>query len=508
MSHLAELVLADRLESYPPDVRMHVLLTQSALETTSMAMTRLKDMVQSKVSTMEDDADMAQDFVNKIGLIVTNSRSANMIISKVLRALEDLDAKSLSLSPETVPLLQFCEDISKASAKCARDLGQDLFVAFNEEGLKERLTYKDIAAIVSATTASGFDGQKEGFFETMIPSLSILVTKLGEINNLTSNFSQLVAFKRSPSPWTLRARELETAEDIPKEMEERIATLKLALSDSATQLKLRDQTLEESSMRIEVLEARMRDATSKTERIAELERHLTDTKHREEELSMTVEKQYRELQTIEAEKEQWRKTVETLGPRDTQSDLSDHASSATSQSLSTELEQQILRLYSSVRYYREDNQYYSESWSIFAWLHATVSRPVTTREELRANLLAREAQDILQELLRLVTDDASSVFDMHDTPSNHLAWKPAKATPQWRVRRQFENWESLSDWSEDLLMMTKEMAAYRLSLPQPNGNRSGGEGGLTVDGSVIGVQMVEDDGVEVIHSGVIELKEA
>ena len=50
--------------------------------------------------------------------------------------------------------------------------------------------------------------------------------------------------------------------------------------ERARLIAIRDQTLEEASVKIELLESRMRDATKKNERITELEHKIEEAKKR------------------------------------------------------------------------------------------------------------------------------------------------------------------------------------------------------------------------------------
>ena len=65
--------------------------------------------------------------------------------------------------------------------------------------------------------------------------------------------------------------------------------------NGARMIALRDQTLEESSVKIELLESRMRDASKKNELITELEKKILEAKAREAQLAESIESQNREL---------------------------------------------------------------------------------------------------------------------------------------------------------------------------------------------------------------------
>ncbi|KAI9791833.1 MAG: hypothetical protein M1816_003378 [Peltula sp. TS41687] len=495
MSHLGEVLLTDGLASYGKHVRMRALLIRTALDNTSTAMYRVKDMVQSKISITEQNDDMAKEFAKNMDLIITSSRTAKMIASKVIRALEDLMIKSLTLSPDTLPLFQHCEHISTAFSKYSRALGHDLFVSLNEEGLKEAPTYEDVMTVISETSSSNLQpifgdlvpGEARDLFTTITPILSTLITKLGELHNLSSDLSELTSFEWPSTPWAIRGHELELAAQVPEEVEQKIGTLTEALNESTTRLKLRDQILEESHMKMEVLEAKVRDASQKTDKLTELERTFTEFQRREADLYATVEKQTRELQTLEAEREQWRQTAQTAGPQVPAEDLSDFATSSINHALLLQMEQQIYNLQSGIHHYREDNERLltgNGGWSIFAWMHTTLNKRVKSREELRANLLARETQDLLQGVLRLNTDEASSLFELLPGQvggGGGGGWKPAQATPQWRARRQHEHWDSLREWREDVARKSREVAAYNVFLQLARGQERRGSSRLPGD---------------------------
>ena len=475
MSHLAEMHATDGLESYANDIQMRTFLTQSYLESTASAMSRMKEMVQNKVSASGVYEGVAQDFARRIDGIIAGFRSAKVMVSKNIRALGELKARSLSLAPDTLPLFELCEDISKALAECSRTVGQDIWSVLNEEGRREACTYDDIQAAISSTASRAFEGDDEkDFFNTLSHNTRILMAKLGEMNNLTSDLSRCLEFERPPAPWVVRAQALKAAQHIPEDMDEQMRKLKDAVHESATQLKLRDKALEESAVKVELFEARMRDASKKTDKIAELERSLGESRRREAEIRVAMETQIREQRNLDSEQERWRRKAEANGGAvggAHEADGSGKSNATTTRSMEgssspatirevERLQREIHHLQSAVRYFREDNDRLrlsdvldpGSSISTTSWLHTpfVVDKPEpdsSSATKARARLIRAEGHNVLHEILRLDT----TLYDLRQTPKSRLAWRPAKSTAQWHVRRQREEWETWREWIGDVV---------------------------------------------------------
>ena len=65
--------------------------------------------------------------------------------------------------------------------------------------------------------------------------------------------------------------------------------------ERARLIAIRDQTLGEASMKIELLESRMRDATKKNEQITELEQKVEDAKKTESDFKDSAETHRKEM---------------------------------------------------------------------------------------------------------------------------------------------------------------------------------------------------------------------
>ncbi|KAL3426955.1 CAP-Gly domain-containing protein [Phlyctema vagabunda] len=445
MSHLAEVHILMDLQSYADDIHMRTLVMQSHLENAAAAMLAAKTMVTNIIPSQGDDDELAQHFIRRTDSVITQTRSAKVIVGKAVRALEDLKSRSLSLMPDTLQSFEQCEASSEELAAYTRRVGDDLYTLLHEEGKAEPFSYSEAQGMIHRTTSSVFSSSEADLFSTYTNKLRTLNVALVDLATMTSDLELTQEFERAPAPWVLRSQELKSSKTVPIDAEEEMRRLKDDNHERLRLIAMRDQTLEEASVKIELLESRMRDATRKNEHITELEKKIDDAKKKEAELSESIESQNKELATMEADKEKWKKiagdtkTIEvTPGSKAGQ-----ERAVATAREMEA-LKAEIESLQAAVRYLREDSRRarITESRSL-DWLEAPLTTP-TPQDEKRKALVVAEGHDVLNELLSLTTN--AKIYDLGTMPKNRLAWRPAKTTPQYHVAKQREDYESWRSW--------------------------------------------------------------
>ena len=450
MSHLAEVHISTGLASYADDVHMRTLVMQSHLESAAAALNTTRNMVQGIIPVEGEEDELGQHFSRKTDSVITQTRSAKVIIGKAARALEDLKARSLSITSDTLQQFEQCETSTQELANYSRHVGDALFTLLHEEGRAEPYTYLEVESMVNQATLNLFASSESGLLSTYSNKLRTLTSALSELAGLASDLEKTQEFERSPAPWVLRAQELRSSKTVPIDTEEEIRRLKDDNHERARLIAMRDKTLEEASVKIELLESRMRDATKKNEKINELERKIEDAKKLEIRLTESVETQNKELATLDADREKWRKIAEDAhahGVAAPGSKAGQERAVATAREMEA-LKSEIDSLQAAVRYLREDNRRARlTDTESFAWLNGPLIKP-KTKEEQRKDLIIAESNDVLNELLSLTT--TAKVFDLSAMPKNKLAWRPAKSTPGYHVAHQRENFEAWNSWREDV----------------------------------------------------------
>ncbi|KAH8601889.1 dynein associated protein-domain-containing protein [Bisporella sp. PMI_857] len=450
MSHLAEVHISDGLATYADDVHMRALVMQSHLESAAGAISAAKSMVQRVIPSQGDEDELAQHFNRKADTVISQTRSAKVVISKAVRALEDLKTRSLSLKPDTIQYFEQCETSTQELAEFARQAGADLYGLLHEEGRVEPFTYLEVQGTVHRTVFNVFASSESDLFSTYLNKIRTLSGGLGELANMASDLEMVEEFERLPSPWALRSQELKSSKTVSIDAEEELRRLREDNHERATIIAMRDQTLEEASVKIELLESRMRDATKKNEQINDLERRIEEAKKQELILSDTIKIQNKDLARMEAEGEKWKKIAEdakSIGAVAPGSRAGQERAVATARQMDA-LKTEIASLQAAVRYLREDNcRARLTDHQSYSWLQTPLKKP-KGKDEQRKDLVVTEASDILNELLNLTK--TAEIYDLSKMPKDRLAWRPAKNTPQHHVAKQREGFEAWRSWRMDV----------------------------------------------------------
>ena len=474
MTHLAQVHIADDVEDYANYVYMRALLMQSQLENTSAAMALINDMVHRHVTSIDAD-DATSGLARKFDETIAGSRSAKMALGKIARSLDELRSRSLGLVSDTQPWFIRCEEVATIVRDYSRSLGNLLLDFLDDEERRDSYTIGDLEQLIGRATSEYFGVDDEGsMLSTFVERLRLMNVRIDQLSEVVFDLSQTVEFQRHPAPWVLCAQDLRAAERHPEDLEEQIRSLRETIYENARQLKMRDKALEESTVKIELLEARTREAIKKTDRIVELEQTVAEGRRREKVLDLTLEARARELHDLRSERERWRPSASAATATAERGDQSGRgrpsvedkdewggdgwaegstSGRGTSSRIVGLLRKEIHDLQGAVRYLRDEQRHlrFLELRNPInsSWLHEPLIEPPSSNES-RASLVRSEAQDVLYEMVHLVATQAD-IYDLRRSPSNRLAWRPAQSTPQWHVLRQHEQWEQWREWKDEVV---------------------------------------------------------
>ena len=487
MDHLAEIHLQPSLESYADDILMRTLMTQSYLENTATALAQTKAMVQAKVQpdddTSEEDRNELEFFATKADNLISASRSAKVIVGKSLRSLEELRSRSLALAEETGPAFTTSEESSNVIAAYSRDLGTALCSLLSEEGRTEPFTPREIKDAISSATSS--------FFSLPTPEPSPLSTFTARLRSTTEALSDLAAttsdltltaeFERSPAPWVLRASSLKNAKLTTVDTEDLLARSRDDNATKAREIRLKEQALDEQAVKIELLEARMKDAGRRGAKIGDLEKEVDEMKAKERELAEVLKKKEGELRKVVEEREEWRRVA---GERKAVVTIDEIEGDSREIAVATEREMEALRkqireLEGAVRWLREDNRrarvvepglQKRAGKQETDWLAKPLVPKTKTSDQQRREAVASEGREVLNGLLELT--NRAKLVDLSTLPENKLAWRPAQEKPRFQVLKQAEDLESWATWRNEV---AKEARSWRSREVYKNQARQAGK---------------------------------
>ncbi|KKK15589.1 hypothetical protein P175DRAFT_0441085 [Aspergillus ochraceoroseus IBT 24754] len=476
LSHLAETLIPASLEAFADELCMQSILTQSYIDHTASSMSRLLAVLQSKLLIPEGGDEEATFLFSKIESFVSQARGLKVFMGKIYRSVDELRSRSLALSHDVSGSFKQAEEASKDLSSLTRQLGENMVLLVIDDSRTEPISLGEalshmaqISALYAQSSGSGSDNSDAmTYLFTMLRSLGGTLEELGSI---ASDLSITSEFEKHSAPWIARSEELKSNKTISPDADEEIRRLKNELHEASTALGVKDKTIEEQTIKVELVESRMREASKKAAAVKELETKIEEMKTKESDLEAVVEKQHKSFQALEAERDDIKSRLDrvkrvsgTPGAAATDGVVVDSAVSLATMRENEALRAEVESLQAAVRFLREENRRSSildpysvqRSTEMYSWLEAPLTQtPNPQREKIQQT--ASESRDILTHLLKLTQE--SNICDLKSTSAsaeNRTAWRPAKTKPRYQVLQQRENFERWAEWRDDIVAHERE----------------------------------------------------
>lgn len=498
LTHLAETVLPRTPEMFANELCMRTSLSQAYLDHAAVTVSRLKSMVHTVLPAPEggDGSEEVLFTLNQLDTFVSKTRGYKVAMGKVGRSLEDLRSRSLALSKEADDPFQRIEKSTRELAHLARTLGEGMLRLTSDEARNEPYTLEEILDTLSqVVTALGqpLDPHESNDpISLLLSRLCDIASQLDQLDSITSDLSSTSEFERGAFPWVARSAELKSNKTISPDADEEIRRLKNEVHEASTALGIKDNTVEEQGIKIELLESRMREAAKKASLVKDLESKVEEMQTLSTGLEATVVQQRNDLLAAVTEREDYKKRLEGMKRASASGagvGVGSEASLAALQE-NESLRAEVESLRGAVRFLREENRRvnlspYSvqRSTDMYAWLDAPLASPTPTVEQEKIQRTALESRDVLTHLLKLTKDTPACDLKSTLTPpggddsavANRMAWRPSKSRLRYQVLQQRDNFEHWAEWrkeivdherEQDRLAAAKQERASRARIPR------------------------------------------
>lgn len=498
LSHLAETMLPTSLESFAAELCMRITLTQSYLDHSASCMSRLRSLLQSKIFVPEEGNEEIPLLFNKMDGLSSQARGQKVAMGKIYRAVSDLQARSLAPPNDTSEPFQRTEESAKELSTLSRQFAENILEIFSDEGRTEPLTLKETLDSLFQTSsvyiqASGLGSEGEDALSFFGSKLRAIGSSLEELDSISSNLSLTTEFEKRPSPWIARAEELKSNKTISPDADEEIRRLKAEIHESSTALGVKDETIEEQAIKVELVDSRLREATKKASMVKDLEAKIEAMQTQEASLEANVERHRKDLQAMETERDELRSRLDrvkrasgTTGVTTTADGIVvDSGVSMATMHENEALRAEVQSLQAAVRFLREENRrvHLLDPYSVqraadlHSWLDVPLAKPSTSTLTAAATHLndppnttkthqtATESKDAFTHLLKLTKD--AKVCDLQSTlspstqeggggPVLRGTWRPSKTKLRYQVLHQRENFSRWAEWRDDIVAYERE----------------------------------------------------
>lgn len=468
MSHLAEVHLSDDVPGFADEIYMRSLVIQSHLDSAAISFNATRSLVERAlvdrtVVSEESDDELTQLFTKTLESVVTQTRSTKVSAGKVVRAVEELKTRSLALPFDSRDSFEHVEASTKELASLARKIGNILHsLLTQDEGRTEPFTHADIQNTIHQAVLETTSISESDIFAAYQSKLRAVLSDICELIAATDDLGHTQEFDVSAAPWKLRSQELKALKTVPVDAEEELRRLKDEHGEARRTIAQRDEHLSTAVLKIETLESRMRDAQTNIEKIDNLQTQLSSSAQQVGSLKEDIEKQDRELKTLELERDKWKKIASDSRAYADGADAAgmkagQERAVATAREMDA-LKHDIESLQAAVRYLREDNRRARMTeQQKYDWLAEPLKKQASRLEQRKA-LVVAEGKDLLGELVKMTS--SAGVFNFGTVPKDRLAWRPAKTTAQYQAAKQTEDYAAWKSWQVSVI---KKSDTLRLS---------------------------------------------
>ncbi|WOO77325.1 Dynactin, isoform [Vanrija pseudolonga] len=241
--------------------------------------------------------------------VLDQVRSVKVSAGKLSAVLEEAVRAQVALLPEyTVSLSELVTSISNA-VDIALRLAQRIATHIGSlRSSKGQLRLADIQTFLTEVTAPVGAAELApwdiiGHFITRL--VMDLDNALPKFRNAAKS-GQTIDLE-TPAPWLARVVAIKEAAQYNAEAERKVSRLSEELKDMLREVKIRDQTLQESGVKVETLERRLEASRKQADMILELENDIAKAKKQEKVYEDAIEALQAEQDSLEAENARLRK---------------------------------------------------------------------------------------------------------------------------------------------------------------------------------------------------------
>ncbi|KZV79203.1 hypothetical protein EXIGLDRAFT_632417 [Exidia glandulosa HHB12029] len=305
-----------------------------------------------------DDLDIDEQLFTPLQQLQDQCKSAKVMSRKLVKRIEDLLFDSNALKPYLTPNLNSLTVLVSKAVDFGIQLAQKVGAHLAElRQSKAPLKLTSIIGFVrelAIANSSKLEGSPT--WEVLGDTIKQIVQDVGALMP-TALESENVIKITGISPWVARVDEIKAAAAVNVEAERKVGQLSEELQELVRSIKARDQTIQESSVKIELMERRLEGVKRQGDAIVELESDLAKARKQEKAYEEAMEQLQADLDALEQENVK----LKQAAPAEKQA-LAAQQPESEAVTLETNLEtshllEQIDSLRGTVRFLRQENSY-------------------------------------------------------------------------------------------------------------------------------------------------------
>ncbi|KAI0066601.1 hypothetical protein BV25DRAFT_1820618 [Artomyces pyxidatus] len=270
-------------------------------------------LTKTAVETILGDEDVAKEigsidpqkeFFDPIQKSLDQCKSAKTVSRKLVKRLEDLTHESSALKTVLAPRLKTLINSVSELVNFGIQLAQQTMPHIYEvRDSKSPFQLSKVLSFVRETVASTVGKARKdapSAWDALSSAISELISEVNTLLPATMENENIVKLTGT-APWVVRIGEIKASMAINVEAERKVAQLNEELQGLMRNLKVKDQNIQESTVKIELMERRMEAVRKQADQISDLEGELSKARKQERAYEDAMEQLQADLDTLEQE---------------------------------------------------------------------------------------------------------------------------------------------------------------------------------------------------------------
>ncbi|ORX48475.1 hypothetical protein DM01DRAFT_255950 [Hesseltinella vesiculosa] len=260
--------------------------------------TYLQQVVHNAVQTEdfqieEGSVSLDVDYLEPLGRLIVSAKNCKITAKKLLRRLEELSEEALTLRSDHLHRFKTLYSIStKLCRYCYELCHQITGYVDSKRGSREPLSIRALQQLVRDKADEILDIPESTLWEASLKILRSLTTELKEqvhqplffffCRKICGTDTLFLIVATGVAPWIQRASDMKAEVVVNHDMERKLQQSSDEIIKLIKDMKLKEQSLQEGSVKIDLLERRLEHAKKEAEQIAGLEQALEKAQQQEQ----------------------------------------------------------------------------------------------------------------------------------------------------------------------------------------------------------------------------------
>ena len=251
---------------------------------------------------------MDQDYNEPLGRLIAQAKNTKITAKKLMRQLEDMFEEAMTLKSEHLHRFRMLYAISTKLCKFCFDTYKDITSYIDtKRGSHEEIELSNIQKLLRDKGDEIFEMVESSMWENALRNVKTLTNELETTFAQIEHDDKLDKITTNVAPWIKRASDIKAEVVVNHELEHKLQQHNDEIIKLIKDVRMKDQSLQESDVKISLLEKRMEVAKKEMEQIKSLEDDLEKSMNQEQMYAEAMENLQNEYDQLEIENNQLKK---------------------------------------------------------------------------------------------------------------------------------------------------------------------------------------------------------